>query len=1217
MAGAGWVRRLIRHPTDDQTASLAREPGGRLDRLDLWLVIVLVTLALVSRTFRLGEPVQMHFDEVYHARTATEFLQDWRYGIPHDIYEYTHPHLAKYAIAAGIVAFAGDSVTAQSSVGAPVRSAVVEPRYADPTLPGGLGGERVYLATGAEIRAYDLGSRARVATIPAPGAAAVAVDQVGHRLLVGTDGGDVLDVDTRSTLDTVRSGAATPASVTLAHVGGPIVRVLVTEDGGAIVAVLADGTVVTLDAATGAERGRVAVPGASDLAPGGTAEVLSATPTAVPDVAAAARTLADLLGGDLSGYEATLRSSAAESIVAGSLTSEQRTAVNAAIADGRLDGFALVAKPQVAVAATAGVVFIDPSTGGAAETIALDTPATGLAYFEEGDPPRLYVAQDLKLAVIRIPRAGDTAGGGPGLDRTYAMPGRIERVVVDDGTRIVHLLGRTPDGSATTIYAVETNGNAVFSDSRLPFEPAAWALDAAPLYPSSDREQILAFAEDGAAASVSVGGYAFAWRLPGVIAGALMAGLIFLLARILFRRRSIAVLAGLFALVDGMFFVQSRIAMNDAYVGLFVVGALTIFAALWTGAWRARAAFWLGLPAIGLLLGLGLASKWVALYAIGGIVLLILARSALGRVIAILGLAGLTAVLGYLAIAVPPEAATSGGNVFFLGLMIAITLGTVVASVLHPVAWTLEEMWFAVVAPGALGVAGALAAFALGLPSVVLLGSFGLLGLAAVAAVAFRIAAWWGLGPLAPPLAPDDPGALLESSAPAPPGWLRLGSGWGVPAVWMAFSLLAIPLVVYVVSYLPWVALGNRLTDTWPPGNTGQTLLDLTRSMYEYHNNLRATHAASSPWWAWPLDLKPVWFYQESFAGATSAAIYSGGNLVIWWTAIPAMAFVGWQAFRRRSLALAFVLVAFLVMWLPWVRIDRATFEYHYYTSLPLVILALAYFVAELWRGPSRRTWLLARIAAALTVLGAPLMWLLKGPLCVYVRVEAVNPGSQACVNTAGQVVVTERVAAIVIVLGVAIAALLWQLFRLERTRDIEPPAMNRRLLGLASTAVAAALALAATGGLSAQTAILTLSSVPSELIALLVAVPFVLVAWVVLGARDPRRFVYGFCAAAVAFFVLWYPNWAALPLPSTVFNAYQGFLPTWLYPFQFPVNTDEPFPVKLFDVWPAVLLGALLVTCAVVAYSVWTWRLALAERAAERAAGGSGAESLAPGGGR
>jgi len=48
-------------------------------------------------------------------------------------------------------------------------------------------------------------------------------------------------------------------------------------------------------------------------------------------------------------------------------------------------------------------------------------------------------------------------------------------------------------------------------------------------------------------------------------------------------------------------------------------------------------------------------------------------------------------------------------------------------------------------------------------------------------------------------------------------------------------------------------------------------------------------------------------------------------------------------------------------------------------------------------------------------------------------------------------------------------------------------------------------------------------------------------------------------------------------------------------------VNTDPPVTVKLFDVWPAVLFVALLATSAVVAYSTWSWRVTLAERAAER----------------
>ena len=66
------------------------------------VVTVLVIAGMGLRMFRLAEPARMHFDEVYHARTATEFLQSWRYGIDHTIYEWTHPHLAKYVMAGGI-----------------------------------------------------------------------------------------------------------------------------------------------------------------------------------------------------------------------------------------------------------------------------------------------------------------------------------------------------------------------------------------------------------------------------------------------------------------------------------------------------------------------------------------------------------------------------------------------------------------------------------------------------------------------------------------------------------------------------------------------------------------------------------------------------------------------------------------------------------------------------------------------------------------------------------------------------------------------------------------------------------------------------------------------------------------------------------------------------------------------------------------------------------
>jgi hypothetical protein len=1225
--GLGSVRALLA----DRSRLLHREGGGRFDRLDLWLLVVIVVAALVLRTFRLSEPYRMHFDEVYHARTATEFLQDWRYGKPHDIYEFTHPHLAKYAMAVGLIVAGDDQVTAQRSLGTAVRDALVEPQWVDPSLPAGRAGDRFYVAGGDQVRAYDLLDRRQITTWDVPGASALALDPVDHRVLVGTDAGGVLALDTTE-LDGLRAESTSLPTTGLdgpapfAEVGAPVTRIALTGDGTGMAVATASGEVVMVDPGTGSNLARTRLDGLADLIDGGLGSGLTADPAAVTDPAAAASVLATITGGDTAEYQRRLTrttgTGSGQVVVLAGIPDEQRSNLEGAIADGRLSGFAITPLPRIAASDAGGVSFLDPATGAVVDTVGLDGAGRGMAKVTGIDKPTLYVAQaDKRLAVVEV--GGSDGKERPRLDTTVWMPGDVRRVVFDEPTLMVHVLGTAPDGSGDTIYVVEPHANAVFADARLPFSASAWALDADGDHPSSDRQDILVTSADGTLASVDAGNHAFAWRLPGVLAGALVAGLVFLLVRVLFRRRELAVLAGILVLVDGMAFVQSRIAMNDVYVGLFIVAAYALFAPLWTGRWRSPWAFWVVLPVVGLLLGLALASKWVGLYAIAGIAVLILGRSALGRILLILGFAVGTTVLGYMALAVPPGATTSAQNYLFVGLMIALTLATVFVTVLHPIAWSPEETRLAIVGPAAVGILIFLVAVPLGIAtSPIAVSSVALtpteIALTLIVAsgavwLILRLAGTFGLGPLAPPPEPDDPVRLVEPAAPPPDGWLRPGAMLGLPIGWAVVCLGLVPIVVYVISYLPWVALGNRLTDTWPPGNTGQTLLELTRSMYDYHNGLRATHAASSPYWAWPFDLKPVWFYQDSFAGGTAAAIYDAGNLVAWWLSIPALAFVGWQAFKRRSLGLALVFVAFAWQWMPWARIDRATFQYHYYAALPFVLIALAYFLGELRHGPSPRTWALARLSAALAILGPALMWLFKGPLCTFVRVTAVNPGSEACVATApGQIVLTWRTAGLALVLIVAGAFLVVQLLRLGAS-DREPA--GRRLIGIGLTAAAGVAGVLAVGAFLQDSPIISQNGFRIEPIALVVLVALSPIAWVVATARDTRRFVAGAVLACLAWFVTWYPNLSGLPLPTAIVNAYQGLLPTYLYAFQFPVNTDPVVTgLKLVNIQTVALLVALLVTCVVVGYSAWSWRISLAEREAERRDPGSIARSGLPG---
>jgi len=1250
--------RLLRR---DRSAALAGEGGGRIGRLDLLVALLIVLAALTLRGWRVGEPYDMHFDEVYHARTATEFLQDWRYGQPHAIYEFTHPHLAKYLMAAGIVAFGNDRVTGTAQLGFAARDAVVETRWEGGGLAPRRAGERLYVSGPGGVRVYDLVDRGLAATITLGDGAqpgALAVDAGAHRLLIADLAGVVWAFETQA-LDDVRAGAdpgALSEAQRLGDLGGPALTMSVDREGRELLAVLEGDRVAALALADGARLAGTTLAGAADITSLQGGERLVVDARQVTDPGTTATRLATILGDDAERIRALLADGAGDVVIASSVAEDVRGEVQTAIDAGELPGTRLETGELAAVAATEGLYLLDAATLVQVDLFPTASPATGLALVERVGEPTIYVAAGAQLERVEVRRDAPPVQ----LEAVW-LPAAARDVLFDPATKLVHVLGRTPDGAADTIYVVEPRGNAVFADARLPATPVAWALDAQPERPSDDREELVTIAADGSLAVVDSGSNAFAWRFPGVIAGALMAGLVFLLGRLLVRRRSVALLAAGLLLVDGMAFAQSRIAMNDTYVGLFIVAAYTAFAALWLGAWRGRSAVLIGLPLVGILLGLALAAKWVGIYALGSIVLLVLLRSALGRITALLAMIAMTGVLGWLAMSSPgsssPDALGTGvvalfaaavtvvvlrrmgartttlgagavfavavavalvllkGNAVFFVIMVGLTLLLAVAIVLRPVRFTLDELRFAVLAPGVAGAALGLASIVFGssLPAegplgapTLLAGGLLLIGSGIAAYLVVALAARVGLGPLAPLPEPGDPETLLEPAAPAPQGWLLPGWRWGVPWLWALVCLTAIPLAVYVASYYPWVELGNRWTESLPAGNAGQTFLALQQSMYNYHNDLRATHAASSPWWAWPFDLKPVWFYLAGLGGGSTAIIYDAGNLVLFWLSVPAMAWTAWTAWRRRSTALALVVIGFAGQWLPWSRIDRATFQYHYYTTLPFLVLAVGYFLAELWHGPSARTWLLARASAAVAIVAPALLWLLRAPLCAVSGVQQMKPGSQACGYVSEAFVLTERVAVSLLVLVVGVLVFAWQVRTLgigtgedgagSADRAARRFPAGSGWVGLTVVSTTAALALAQT-----RFTELPLISAPIGDLAPMVAAaailpPLAFAAWLALGARDPRRFIVGVVGAMGLWFVLFYPDIGALPVPTGLARLFQTLpLPTYNYDFQFSVNTAAAVKTSVLGV-ESLALTAMVAFLAVAAmYATWSWRLASA----------------------
>ncbi len=823
-----------------EVASAQPAPRQRLNRVDLWMLLVIAVMALSLRGWRVGEPTRFHFDEVYHVRTATEFTQFWKYGEPHAIYEYTHPHLAKYAIAAGLASFGAPRVDGRSDYDAPILAIASRPE-------GATGEPLIWVATARGV--------------------------------------DVINPATRSTVGRINA----PNSV-----------VLHAATDGSLWGASSEGLIFHTPAAA---------------ADGSDASAVQQWELGLQDVHAAValnETLFVLAGGELLRIDAG-------SITARVIVSEARD-----LRAVEIDGVS-----RIAVAGGSGLTLFNAEDLGGALTTPLPGGLRALGTVDWLDEPRLYAAGSEQVMVYTL-----RSEGAASVAAKINIRG-VTAILPNDATRIVHVVAPGPAGEAAgaALWSIEPNGNAYFADAALGEGSDRWyaptaeivgaVIDGSAELPDGGRGELLVAWPDGRVAQVSVGDLPAGWRWPGVIAGAIAAALLALLARLLTERRDVAALVGGLALLDGAGFVQSRIGMNDVYLLVALLAAACAFTAWLQGRGRGPLTAGLLLLLTGTGLGFALASKWVALYGIGALGLLWLVRSPVGRVVAVAGLIGLAALL------LPATLATAQGS---------------------------ED-----------------------LPNVPFL-------FVAFATVALATVAAWRAG-----------GLQRE-------GWSLRGlaqvAGGGAEGLLVGATLIALPLAIYVISYLPWAALGNQIVEGWPLGNEGQSLTSLTASMYQYHDTLRVAHAASSPWWAWPFDLKPVWFFQESYAalGGWSGAIYDGGNVASRIIGLAGGAWLALQAWRQRSWGLVSVGLLFLALWLPWARIDRAAFQYHYFPSSQFALIALALLLADLRRGDllaARFT----KLGLGALILAAPLLWALTPALCTAAGVLGVYAESQVCLS--------------------------------------------------------------------------------------------------------------------------------------------------------------------------------------------------------------------------
>jgi len=189
--------------------------------------------------------------------------------------------------------------------------------------------------------------------------------------------------------------------------------------------------------------------------------------------------------------------------------------------------------------------------------------------------------------------------------------------------------------------------------------------------------------------------------------------------------------------------------------------------------------------------------------------------------------------------------------------------------------------------------------------------------------------------------------------------------------LWCLLFFVAVPLVIYLGSYV--VHYQAREVD----GVIGflKLVWDTQINILNYHGTpgLGMDHPYYSPWYEWFTMQTPMYYASPSFVPeGWRYAIYCFGNPIVCYAG---MAGIVWAAVRwvknhryrladrpgswrifscTWDMAPAFVLIGLAAQLLPWVLVPRGTYIYHYFASVPFLILGTVLMLDALCRSKPR-----------------------------------------------------------------------------------------------------------------------------------------------------------------------------------------------------------------------------------------------------------------------
>ncbi len=207
--------------------------------------------------------------------------------------------------------------------------------------------------------------------------------------------------------------------------------------------------------------------------------------------------------------------------------------------------------------------------------------------------------------------------------------------------------------------------------------------------------------------------------------------------------------------------------------------------------------------------------------------------------------------------------------------------------------------------------------------------------------------------------------------------WRRKGKLSPAIVLYSILGFIIIPGTIYVLSYIPIINNPNSSLTYYTSQkelNEGkeskeysvkihdvESFITYQKAMYQYHSELQlrknATgdegHPFSSKWYTWPYIGRPLWFYVGRFYNDNDQLVKYGtiacmGNPAIWWLGIITTLFTLIYSLIKRNKEGLILMVMIAATWLTYAFVDREMFIYHYFITLPFVMLTIVFALSRL-----------------------------------------------------------------------------------------------------------------------------------------------------------------------------------------------------------------------------------------------------------------------------